>query len=381
MLGVKINVKNMDYWSENAVSFITNIVMSGDDSIDACFLGVMNNITAISNGIYVDLNEIDEFDFDKPWWDKTSAKYYEIDGKLFTAHNEASANIHDSVWTCFFNKTIAGNELDEDIYQIVRDGEWTIDKMREIIENTTHDLNGDGNLTVEDQWGLVTHNGAAFGFLHGCDARGIDIEKGVPYVCKVDDKLYNAILGIQSIYNMDGVMTNDKHQSSFGLTCVQQFANGNGTILVEVLGNAASLRDMDTDFGIIPYPKYDEAQSDYVAYYSPAANGFCIPKTARDLSMTGTVIEVMSALGYQNVRPAYYNVVLTGKTARDDESVEMLDIIFSNIECEMAYLYQWGGYSNSLKSVMTGSVDIISTLESMRESTENAIAKYIEALK
>ena len=108
----------------------------------------------------------------------TSAKYYEIDGKLFTAHNEASANIHDSVWTCLFNKTIAKNELDEDIYQLVRDGKWTLDRMREIIEKTTHDLNGDGNMTAEDQWGLVTHNGASFGFLHGCDARGIDIENG-----------------------------------------------------------------------------------------------------------------------------------------------------------------------------------------------------------
>lgn len=311
----------------------------------------------------------------------TSAKYYEIDGKLFTAHNEASANIHDSVWTCLFNKTIAKNELDEDIYQLVRDGRWTIDKMHELIEKTTHDLNGDGNMTAEDQWGLVTHNGASFGFLHGCDARGIDIENGIPYVCKVDDKLYNAILKIQNIYSMDGVMTNDKHQGSFGLTCVQEFANGNGFLLIEVLGNAASLRDMNTDFGIIPYPKYDEAQSDYISYYSPAANGFCIPKTARDLSMTGTVIEVMSALGYQSVRPAYYNVVLTGKTARDNESVEMLDIIFSNIECEMSYQYQWGGYSNSLKSVMTGSGDIISSLESVREATETAITNYIAALK
>lgn len=97
--------------------------------------------------------------------------------------------------------------------------------------------------------------------------------------------------------------------------------------------------------------------------------------------MTGTVIEVMSALGYQSVRPAYYNVVLTGKTARDNESVEMLDIIFSNIECEMSNQYQWGGYSNSLKSVMTGSGDIISSLESLREATEAAITNYIAALK
>jgi hypothetical protein len=381
MLKVKITVKNMDYWNENSSQYINNIVMSGEDSIDACFLGVMNNVAGITNNLYIDLNTVKEINFKKPWWDSNSKKYYDIGGKMYTALCEASANIHDQLWTCFFNKGIAEKYKIEDIYQLVRDGKWTLDKMKAMLETAKRDLNGDSIMGADDQWGLMTHNGASFGYLHGADVRGIDTKDGMPFVCKVDDHMFDVITKIREIFNSSGTMTNDKYQQSFGYTCVKGFSNGKSLFLVEVLGNAASLRSMDTDFGIIPYPKYDDAQKSYVSYYSPATNGFCIPKTVKDVSRTGTVIEVMSALGYETVRPAYYDVVLTGKTARDDESVEMLDIIFSNIESEMAYIYQWGSYANTLKSVMTSSSDIVSTLESNRTSTETAITKYIETIK
>ena len=106
-----------------------------------------------------------------------------------------------------------------------------------------------------------------------------------------------------------------------------------------------------------------------------------IPKTAKDISRSGTVVEVMSAIGYKLIRPAYYDVVLTSKTARDEEPVEMLDIIFSNIESDMAYMYGWGGYSDALISVMTGSSDIMSTLEAKRSATEEAIKTYMSEIK
>ena len=380
-LNVDINVIDQDYWSENPVSYITNIVMSGEDSVDACFIGVQKNVTAITNGIYADLNDISELDFNKPWWDSNTRKYYEIDGKLYTALGEASMNIHDSLWALFFNKDILENSGLEDPYALVRDGKWTLDKMYSLVEAAGNDIDGDGTLGAGDQWGLMTHNGSAFAFLHGAGCRGVDMENGVPYVCDIDDKMVSAYEKIRTLFSAKATMTDDKMSGKLGYTCTEGFQNNHGLFLAEVFGHAAKLRAMDTDFGIIPYPKLDENQKEYVAYYSPATNGFCVPKTAKDYSRTGTVIEVMSALGYRDVRPVYYDVVLTGKTARDNESVEMLDIIFSNIESELAYIYQWGGYSETIKNVATGTKDIVSTLTSKKEATEKAIDKFIDSLQ
>lgn len=380
LLDVTIELVEQDLYS-NTASYLANLVLAGDDSIDASFIGALYNVANISKGCYVDLNTVSEFDFSKPWWDKPSMKYYEIDGKLYMAHNETSANLHDTMWVGFFNKKMREELKLDDIYSVVREGKWTIDKMLEYIEAASNDLDGNGTLGADDSWGLMTHNGSCFGFLHAADERGIDIADGTPFVSKVDDRMFDVISKIREIYTTEGVMTNDKHLNTLGYNCVDGFANGHSLFLIECIGNAKTLRAMDADFGIIPFPKYSEEQENYIAYYSPAMSAFSIPKTTKDLSRTATVIENLSAYGYKTVRPAYYEVVLNGKTVRDKESSEMLDIIFSNIESEMAYIYNWGGYSNALRSVMTGDSDVVSTLEANKSAVEAAIEDYLKNLE
>lgn len=380
LLSIEIEVIDRDYWADNPVTDITNQVMSGDDSVDLCSLGMTKNIPAIASGIYLDLNDVDELNFEKPWWFHSNLKYYEVDGKLYTANSDASANMHDSLWAVFFNKDLAADANLGDIYKLVKDGDWTLDKMRELIEVSYNDIDGDGDMDKDDQWGLMTHYGSSFGFMHGCNVRGIDIEGGIPFITDIDDRYFDVVDSIKRLFTADGVMTDNKHQGQFGYTCVDGFSMGKGMFLAEVLGNASYFRDSNVNFGIVPYPKYDSSQENYIAYYSPAANGFCIPKTVKDISRSGTVLEVMSAYGYEMIRPAYYNVILTGRNTRDNESAEMLDIMFANTECDMAYLYQWGGYSDKLISVMTTSADTVSTLTAARPAAEAAIQKYIDSI-
>ena len=145
--------------------------MAGDDSIDAAFIGALNNVANISKGLYIDLNEVSEFDFSKPWWDKNSMKYYEIADKLYMAHNETSANLHDTLWVGFFNKKLHENLKLEDIYALVRDGKWTIDKLKEFIEVGQNDLDGDGepdiNVDTGDGFTLFSVRGVIAFFAIG----------------------------------------------------------------------------------------------------------------------------------------------------------------------------------------------------------------------
>ncbi|MBQ8578278.1 MAG: hypothetical protein IJ449_10005, partial [Clostridia bacterium] len=90
-----------------------------------------------------------------------------------------------------------------------------------------------------------------------------------------------------------------------------------------------SMRGMDTDFGIIPYPKYDEAQENYhtrVCYYFPVV----VPSTNADTDMTGYLLEILNYRSYHDVIPAYYDISLKTKGTRDEASAQMLDLIFSS---------------------------------------------------
>ena len=104
------------------------------------------------------------------------------------------------------------------------------------------------------------------------------------------------------------------------------FAEGRALFEAQILGNAAALRSVEFDFGIVPYPKYNEQQANYRTTAWDAYNLFCIPRTA-DLDYVGAVTEHLAARAYQYVLPAFYDKALLSKYARDEDSAEMIALI------------------------------------------------------
>ena len=114
-----------------------------------------------------------------------------------------------------------------------------------------------------------------------------------------------------------------------------------------------TLRNMVTDFGIIPIPKFDEQQESFyhtVNRYTGAA--VAVPNTsAFDPQTAGVIIEAMSAESRYSLLPAYYETNLGTKIARDPESTLMLDIIMQNRVYDTGELYDIGGLSWELYSM------------------------------
>jgi hypothetical protein len=109
------------------------------------------------------------------------------------------------------------------------------------------------------------------------------------------------------------------------------FPNGKVMFLVNYVNAALNdeMREMKTDFGILPYPKYDESQKDYYSRIEGCEMSG-IPNTVTDKARTSAVIEALASISATTVEPAYYDIVLKSQAARDNDSSEMLDIIFAN---------------------------------------------------
>jgi len=141
------------------------------------------------------------------------------------------------------------------------------------------------------------------------------------------------------------------------------------------------LRGMETDFGIIPLPKLDKAQPNYITNNNPHTGpGLSIPVSALDLERTGMILEDLSAESRYTLQPAFYEINLRGKYARDDESQEMLDIILSNAAYDIGYVYNFGNFANTI--IYFGrdkKSNYASTFEKMQGAVEKAIVKTIEA--
>ena len=110
-------------------------------------------------------------------------------------------------------------------------------------------------------------------------------------------------------------------------------------------------RNMESDYGVLPMPKYDEAQREY--YCANSVNGVFgqgVPVTNDKLEMTGAFLEALAYESQKTVVPVYYETSLKIKLLRDEESIEMLDLMSRSRVFDLVYIYNWGNtgeiYSN-----------------------------------
>jgi hypothetical protein len=144
--------------------------------------------------------------------------------------------------------------------------------------------------------------------------------------------------------------------------------------------DAPTLRDMDADFGILPMPKLNEAQERYYhtnSVYNAAM--MCIPVSASEPSTVSFVVEAMAYESLYMLNPVYYEVVLQGKTFRDTESEEMLDIIFSSKTFDIGAAFNWGGIQNVFVTICSSpGSDFASSYAKIESSVITEMEKTIK---
>jgi hypothetical protein len=162
----------------------------------------------------------------------------------------------------------------------------------------------------------------------------------------------------------------------------QIFDDGRALFMLGGVHDVKVLRAMEIDFGVIPYPKYDTAQRDYIpAVLGLSISPVCVPKTNHDLESTGLFMEAFAYEGYKSVVPAFYESILLGKLTRDGESVEMLDYIFGNIEYDTGNIFNFGSIVLDYDNVWgNGGEPLVSFLEKRMPGIKADVDRILEAV-
>ena len=125
--------------------------------------------------------------------------------------------------------------------------------------------------------------------------------------------------------------------------------NDQALFWTSLLGNMPTFREMESDFGILPYPKLNTTQDEYYHTVTPYNSQFiCVPLIQDDVERTGTITEALAYYGQKIVLPAYYDVTLIGQSSRDEESESMVEIILDTLVFDIGYYYQIGPYNKQL---------------------------------
>jgi hypothetical protein len=138
-----------------------------------------------------------------------------------------------------------------------------------------------------------------------------------------------------------------------------------------------SLREMESSYGILPIPMYDEYQEVYYSQVSPHHDSlFAVPMSVKesDLPKIGAALELLGYYSYYEVYPDFYEVVIQGRGTRDAESKEMLEICFSNRTYDLGLVFDPNSFSDKiLRYTQYGNTNVASFYEQYASQLEDAM--------
>ncbi len=389
-------VKVVAYTVDDVNTTVRQSVTANDDTFDAA-MPFMSACTGLAQeGVLWDLNTFAEDGYlhlEAPWWDQDANEMLSVAGRLYFTTGDISIMQKIVSGAYAFNKKLYEEYCADtygDLYQMVRDGKWTVDVMQEMAKLVAADIDGEPGMSYKDQWGLIGSNGVPSTLLLcsgetlvGKDENDYPIllfgesEAGLRYAQELLE-LFNEASSEWFL----NVQTNPSVTGDIWQTTVDVFGENRSLFYWTAFSGIKKLRnysEMDP-FGMVPVPLRDESQDQYYSLSGGYAYGACIPKCVKDPQFSAYMLDVLACGGKNYVTPAYYEIALKLRDSSDEESAEMLDnYIFKHLVYDLGALYDFGGISSMMTNMMAaGSSDVASELDRIRDSVWQAIDDCIE---
>jgi len=389
----KYNITVTNIPDNDAGAKAAKSIKAGSDDYDLIVIGFVSgqeNLT--TGGLLMDLHNMPYVDLSKPWWDQKAVEQLTIGSgggnKLFATSCDLTIRDKDAVIIFTFSKTLVKDYELENPYELVLSGKWTFDKMIEMMKKVSRDLDGNGKMDDKDQYGLLTEY-ANSQFLF--NAAGEYIAKlnadKIPEITLYNERSTAVFDKITEIYKDKNNYVNaedmaGKYADIWDGFQLSMFSEDRALLYHAGMNRVTLLRTMETDFGILPPPKYDEQQGNYYAAVDPwCTSAVSVPATVGDKDKTGLILETLAYESRYILLPAYYDINLKTKFARDEESKAMIDIILTNRLYDLGAIYSWGSVSSFFSEISKGKDNSLASYwEKNGSKIEAAMQKTLDKL-
>ena len=342
---------------------VSSLVAAGEDAYEL-ILGQMEesgkNMVA---GHFLNWYDIPYMDFTQPWYPDSIVQegVGTVNGKMYIAVSDMLLTYIKSCWAIVYDHVYAENYGITGVYDLVKNGEWTLDSLIGFTGNIYEDKNGNGEKDDEDFYGLTYRaEGCSFAAsLYGLGVRTAKIENAElvmtlysEHTVDVFGKLFDMVESQSTLKApYDGKFT----EKLFPEGCAV-FANLS-------LGHCYNnLREYENPYGIIPLPKWDEQQERYCTTPDGGSNIMAVMLSAGNTELIGAVTEALCAESWRSVMPVFIDTILSSKVARDRESTEMIDLVLDSIYVDFPYLYDgFAGWTFNLSAFLAQKDALAST--------------------
>jgi len=352
-------------------------ISAGDHAYDLVAAHSYTIGQAATTNLLYNLAELEHIDFEKPWWPDKLIGQATINDKLFFVSGDISANVIYMMYVTFFNKEMLETYHLEDPYQLVADGKWTIDKQFEMCKDVYSDVNGNGAKDIGDQYGQYTYTLHLDSFLWGSDIVILDTTNETPVFSA--DFLGEKTLGLQEKVKSFFNDTNDGYLLTVNDKVHQYFGQGISLFWNDRCRQAITFAGQDVSYGIIPIPKYDEAQEGYATLLGNPFSLYAVPKDSVTTDVAGAVIECMASESYRTISPALYEVALKVKYSQDDVAAMMFDIAKSTVVFDLGRILAnaLSGPAGTWQTAITGSVSWTTTIKAQEKPWKKQLEKML----
>ena len=384
-LGVTITqISQPGMWGDHTtwLQTLRNAVNTKSGDFDAAAVYASQGSALALEGMYYNVKTIDGIDLQKPWWNKQLISELELFDTLYFLGGDLTISQVTYAGITVFNKTIFEKYYpDVNLYELVNNGQWTIDKLYELSSTVWEDTNTTGTMDDGDVVGYVgwIYDGGSGWMDIWIAALGVKIAEkngdGFPELSLYSPRTIDAFEKLKKLH------TENAGSISLNLSATA-FANENVMFAATSLGNCENFREMTTPYGALPMPKYDEDQEEYATYALNACSLAVILSSleAERVDMVGYTLELMAAESYRQVIPEYYSVCLKSKYSAAADDARMYDVIVDSVSTDFGYVYATVSIGNINNLFRDLTRDFAQTYESNKTTYETSLEELIDKL-
>ena len=292
-----------------------------------------------TEGCLMDLNNSEYLHWDKEWYHNKINQHTEINGKRYAGSGDLVMSQISNAMGIFYNKDVYAEQgYTEDLYALVKNKQWTIEKLLTLTKDFHIDATENGK-SDDDTFGFFANMHGATSMLLGMECKIISYDgNGKPSL----DNYYNERLLAAADKLHALIQTNEggswKNEDELG---VQKVADGTAMFASSRIGyfvESADLRNSQHNIGILPNPLYDTTQTEY---YTSTMRWelFYIPSNA-DLETSAIILEYLNFNSFEYVIPAYWETAMTIRGANTVEDSEMFNLIRDNLYFDFANVFK-----------------------------------------
>lgn len=298
-------------------------------------------------GLLQPIDLYDYIDLSKEWWPKNIQDEFSMNGRLYFISGDISTNMLTYMYGVFYNQTLTDERGYGSLVDFVNNNEWTLEKMIELssVYENRDDVAGKSE---GDFFGMTLRYHMADALIYGSDFRLAEKSNEDDEIVKVSDDFYSPLfdgfISDMVDYTKSDNVYNERPvaggwDEGWNDTAAVIFRDGRALFAINRMKFGFDLQATDITYGILPMPKFDSEQEDFMTCVDNSYTLYGICSDTANGDRAAAVIQALGYYGKKHTTPAIFDVTFKGKFSKDPAFLDMFDEIRDGVGFDIGRLF------------------------------------------